>query len=170
MIIGIAGPKRSGKNTLALGLCAALGLEEHSFAAPLRQFVADMLGWNLWELEHRKEEPIEWLDGVTPRHMMQTLGTEWGRMLIHPDLWLRALAKRLPAKGAVIADVRFENEARVIHELGGVVIQLSRPGFGSGDHHVSEIPIAKHLVTYQLINNSTPQAMVAAALHMLGRA
>jgi hypothetical protein len=75
MLIGIAGPKRSGKDTLARGLCAALGLSQDSFAGPLRAFVANTLGMTLAELEDAKEAPIAWLDGITPRHLMQTVGT-----------------------------------------------------------------------------------------------
>jgi pantothenate kinase len=40
LYIGIAGGKRSGKDTLANGLASALALPCDSFAAPLRQFVA----------------------------------------------------------------------------------------------------------------------------------
>lgn len=44
LYIGIAGSKRSGKDTLANGLASALALPRDSFAAPLRQFVASSSG------------------------------------------------------------------------------------------------------------------------------
>ncbi len=44
LYIGIAGAKRAGKDTLASGLASALALPCDSFAAPLRQFVASLLG------------------------------------------------------------------------------------------------------------------------------
>jgi hypothetical protein len=166
-LIGIAGPKRSGKDTLGRGLAAALGLQQDSFAGPLRAFVATMLGLTLAELEEVKEAPVAWLDGVTPRSMMQTVGTEWGRRMVHPDLWLRALLARVPAEGAVISDVRFPNEAEAIIEQGGVVIRLSRPGTGEGDGHASETPLPGYLVTFELTNDSTPDDLVARALGLL---
>lgn len=174
MLIGIAGPKRSGKDTLANGLSDLLHIPRDSFAGPMRRFVADLLGWTLEELELRKEEPIPWLDdklgAITARHLLQTVGTEWGRMMIHPELWLRSLMQRADVNGAIISDVRFENEARLILDMGGVVIQLSRPGAGtSGDHHVSEVPLRAELVSITLANDGTPRQLIQHALDFLGR-
>lgn len=166
MIVGITGAKRSGKNTLADGLCQKLWLEHHSFAGPLREFVARILGWSLDELELRKEEPIDWLDGKTPRYLMQTVGTEWGREMIHPELWVRSLAHRIPER-AVISDVRFDNEARAILSRGGVVIRVVRPGTGEGDFHASEVPVSNSLVTYTIRNDSTPYWMIDRALCLM---
>lgn len=158
MLVGIAGAKRAGKDTLARGLCAAFGLPQDSFAAPLRRFIADLLGWTLEELEARKEDPIDWLDGITPRHMMQTAGTEWGRDMVHGELWVRSLLHRL-AGGGIISDVRFPNEARAIRERGGIVIQVNRPGAGQGDAHVSETPLPFDLVDAFITNDSTPEEL-----------
>lgn len=167
MIVGIAGPKRSGKDTLARLLASALNAEVHSFAAPIRQFVAGLLGWTLDELEDRKETPVQWLDGVTPRQMMQSLGTEWGRQMVHPELWFRSLAARLPGQEAIVCDVRFDNEAEAIRKLGGVVIRLSRPGAGQGDDHVSEQPISDHLVDFDISNDGTIAQLWEKALAVL---
>jgi len=162
-LIGIAGPKRAGKDTLARGLCAALELPQDSFAAPLREFIARILGWSLDELEARKEDPVDWLDGVTPRHMMQTVGTEWGRSMIHGELWVRSLLQRM-AGGGVISDVRFANEAEEILKRGGVVIQVDRPGAGHADEHVSETPLPDELVSFRVRNGSSKVALVGCAL------
>jgi hypothetical protein len=171
-LIGIAGAKRSGKNTLSAGLSHALGLPEESFAGPLREFVARITGMTPHELEFNKELPLEWLDGITPRAMMQTVGTEWGRQMVHPELWVRSLFARIPPQGAIISDVRFPNEAEAILARGGIVFRLLRPGTGSGDGHLSEAPLPSELVTVELVNNSTPQRLVEAALQCLpqGRA
>jgi hypothetical protein len=39
-----------------------------------------------------KETPLPVI-GKSPREIMQTLGTEWGRRLVNPDLWV-CLAER----------------------------------------------------------------------------
>jgi len=90
----------------------------------------------------RKEQVIPAL-GVSPRRLMQTLGTEWGRQLINPDLWL-ILAKQLLLNygpGMVIADVRFENEAAWVREQGGRVIHIERPDNVTVEAHASEAGI-----------------------------
>lgn len=165
--IGIAGAKRAGKDTLARGLAGALApIPVDSFAAPIRRFVADLLGWSLDELEARKEDRVSWLD-ATPRHMMQTLGTEWGRNLVDPELWVASTFARNPT-GAILADVRFRDEARAIRDDYGVVIRVSRPGFGPGrDTHVSERPLPANLVDIELVNDGTPEQLVQRALRAL---
>jgi len=93
----------------------------------------------------RKEQSIEWL-GKSPRELMQTLGTEWGRSLIHQDIWLRVAEQNLAflaethdtASGFVITDLRTENEAEFIRKHGGVVIHLIREAAPSVSPHSTE--------------------------------
>ena len=114
-----------------------LGHARFAFGDALKRMLQHGLGLTHEQLhgtQAQKAEPIDWLDGrVTPRRMMQTLGTEWGRDLIHPDLWVLALRRELETHltrrrlNAVVTDVRFENEASMIRELGGVIIHVRRP-------------------------------------------
>jgi len=102
-----------------------------------------------WLLE-RKDEIIPWL-GVTGRHLMQTAGTEWGRNLVHPDFWVRLAQRRIqtqPDKRIVFDDVRFDNEARMICGLGGVIIGIRRdfPTLRGQMNHASEVGVSEGLV------------------------
>src|SRR6185437_2548017 len=72
--------------------------------------------------------------GATPRLLLQMLGTEFGRNLIHPDIWtnlwlrqVKRLLLRAHGKNVVCDDVRFPNEYDLIHQLGGVVAHIHRP-------------------------------------------
>lgn len=167
-LIGIAGHKRTGKSTLAQGLSFALGLPEESFAAPLREFVARITGMTAPELDFNKEVGLDWLDGITPRQMMQTVGTEWGRQMVHPDLWLRSLFARIPPQGAIISDVRFPNEAEAILDRGGIVFRVNRSNLVTFDGHASENPLPPELVTVDLWNTGTPRDLIEAAMNCLG--
>lgn len=164
MLIGLAGAKQSGKTLLANLLAESYGLQHFSFAAPIRQFVASLLGGTLEQLEVEKEVPIAWLNGVTPRHMMQTLGTEWGRRMIDQDIWLRlCMRKALAAGSAVISDVRFPNEARAIREHGGKVIRLNRWSQRPEDRHISERPLEPELIDFELANDGdSPDSLLRA--------
>jgi hypothetical protein len=117
-----------------------------SFADPLRKFSAQILsslGYNgLACLEDKKEDKIVEI-GVSPRQMMQTLGTEWGRSCVHPDLWIMvaagAVEKQLKrGRNVVIDDVRFPNEAEMICRLGGELWLIDRPGVVYEGSHASE--------------------------------
>ena len=137
----------SGKSTVA-GMLQ--GYKRLSFADPLRKFSAQILsslGYNgLTCLRDKKEEKIAGL-GVSPRQMMQTLGTEWGRSCIHPDLWIMVAAgsveKQLKrGRNVVIDDVRFPNEAEMILRLGGKLWLVDRPGVVYEGDHASEGALA----------------------------
>lgn len=165
LLIGIAGGKRSGKTLLANLLAERYGLLHTSFAAPIRELTANLLGGTVEQLEVEKESPIAWLNGVTPRHIMQTLGTEWGRMLIAPDIWVRVCMRRVAGAGrAVISDVRFPNEAKAIRAAGGHVIRLHRWADGAKDSHVSELPLDGSLVDCEVTNDfDNPSELLHAA-------
>ncbi|MEM8575509.1 MAG: deoxynucleotide monophosphate kinase [Pseudomonadota bacterium] len=128
MIIGLTGRAGSGKSECAHFLQRRYGLEICKFAAPLKSMLY-ALGLNAREIEgDLKQEPCNLLGGKTPRHAMQTLGTEWGRDLIDSDLWTNAWLRGLPSdRSAVADDVRFPNEAALVRRLGGKVIEIVRP-------------------------------------------
>lgn len=157
MIIGLTGRKRSGKSTIAQALVHK-GFTEFSFAEPIRTFTKILLGLDHVGLEEAKEKEIEWLDSiVTPRYIMQTLGTEWGRHTIHPDIWIRYLTRRITAPSnlnsdIVISDIRFDNEAIALRELGAKIVRVERPG-GGEDSHSSELGVALKYVHFGVMNN-----------------
>ena len=130
-LIGLTGYARSGKSTVA-AILKSHAFHEISFAEPIRDFTRLLLNFTTDDLEAKKETPIDWLDGVTPRRMMQTLGTEWGRELIHPELWIRVAMQEAKAcmlegcSDVVISDVRFVNEAKAISEAGGQIWRIYR--------------------------------------------
>ena len=117
-----------------------------SFAAPLKEAVSNMLhelGLPGFNYAYIDKEAIVPEVGVSARHMMQTLGTEWGRSCIHPDFWVmiaRAKTQRIMADGrsVVIDDVRFPNEAAMIRDLGGELWRIDRPGVSYSGSHESE--------------------------------
>ena len=134
-VIGVSGLARSGKDTFAELLTERLpGCCLTSFAEPIRTFVESLVGPDAFS---RKDEIFVPYDS-SPRHMMQTLGTEWGRDLICPNLWVRAARRRLERSGCrfgIVSDVRFPNEAAICEKL----IHIIRPGVeGAVKSHVSE--------------------------------
>jgi hypothetical protein len=105
MLIGLAGKMRVGKDNAAR-IFVGRGWHFDSFAARIPAMVeaiADPL------TDGNRERPITWLGGRSRRQMMQTLGTEWGRQMVHPEIWVRSLLRRVQGCRAGIPDVRFEN-------------------------------------------------------------
>jgi hypothetical protein len=143
MIIALTGYAGSGKSTAAKILTERHGFTLVKFAGPLKQMMR-CLGLGDHEIEgDLKEQPHEVLCGKTPRHAMQTLGTEWGRDLIGQELWVNVAmgaAWRVLDQGgkAVIDDCRFLNEAAAVRTEGGIIVEVMRPGVGPQSGHVSE--------------------------------
>ena len=84
-----------------------------------------------------KGEPWEYeLIKPTPRLLLQLMGTECGRQILHPSIWENALfADYKPTGGYsngphypnwIITDVRFPNEAEAVKKRGGKLIRVNR--------------------------------------------
>lgn len=156
MLIGLTGLKQTGKTTAGDFLSYKYKFHHTSFAAPMRRFAMDVLCMNETQLEFCKEQPLTFLDGkVTPRAFLQKLGTEFGRDMIHRDLWVRSCLMKINlSERTVISDVRFDNEAQAIRAMGGRVIQITRLGQAeNSDTHVSEAGIHPKLIDHTVCNN-----------------
>lgn len=106
---------------------------------------------------------------LTVRGLLQKLGTEAMRNVIHPNIHVNALFadyKMGPHTGItrdlkypkwIISDVRFPNEAQAIKDRGGIIIRINRPEPMSlrGDikRHSSEISLDDWIFDVT-INNS----------------
>lgn len=97
------------------------------------------------------EEPLKYLIKLTPRKLLQLLGTEAGRNIIHPNIWVNALfvdyKKEVKQFGTfvdsdrkdpmmtkdypnwIITDARFPNELQAVKDRGGITIRVNRPKY-----------------------------------------
>lgn len=146
-IIGIAGHARAGKDTVAQFIQEEYRARQYAFAEPLKAMLRT-LGLNEQDLNGWRKDETNNDFQATPRHMMQTLGTEWGRDTINDNIWVIAAAKRLqqmnrvePDATILITDVRFQNEADFVREHG-FLIHVFRPIKRiDGSTHRSEFPL-----------------------------
>jgi hypothetical protein len=144
-LIAISGLKGAGKSTIARILQDDYKFHRIGFADPLKRMLA-AIGLSHAELYGElKETPHELLVGRTPRHAMQTLGTEWGRNCIGQDFWTAIwrgiVREELRHNYRVVCDdLRFLNEAVVVKALGGSIWRVHRPKMElNGDSHQSEL-------------------------------
>ncbi|VVM93373.1 hypothetical protein PS673_02906 [Pseudomonas fluorescens] len=150
LLIGLAGRARTGKTTAANHLANVHGFQTYAFADPLREGLMNIFNLSPCDFDDdRKEQPIGWL-GRSARELMQSMGTEWGRNMVHPELWLLLAEQNLEflgqahdtATGFVISDLRFENEADFVRKRGGIVIHVLRHDATEVNPHVSETGIS----------------------------
>lgn len=180
-----------------------------------REFKETPLGeeWTCWQYNSfdmdtsrgtifvSKEQALKWLEvdreedlddherllevPMTPRLMLQLLGTEAGREIIHPNIWvnalfadyvedagytykakvtenneLKVLTKPVKFNNGfpkwIITDVRFPNEAKAIVDRGGILIKVVRP---ETDHlagrHESETALDNYVGWDAVIHNDS---------------
>jgi len=154
-LIALCGHKGVGKSTYASFLAGKTG-HVFSFATPLKSMLTSVFP-NEYVL-NKKDEKIPYFD-VTARYLLQTLGTEWGRNMVDQNIWIKLLRVRLiehltdsAVTPLVVDDLRFDNEAEMIRELGGEVWHLDRRSFtASDDKHVSEQGISDKLITKKVL-------------------
>lgn len=141
-IIAFAGLAQSGKTTAANFIP---GVKILSFADPVKQIALSSFNW----------------DGIKDekgRRLLQVIGTECGRAYDN-DIWINKMREQIkiytPLYNVIaIDDCRFDNEPELVKELGGIVIEILRPGCVP-DGHASEQGISPHLIDYHIMNDST---------------
>jgi hypothetical protein len=171
LLIGLAGRMESGKSTAASHLRTEHGFIEYSFADPLKDMVCTLLGITREKLEEMKRSELPVLPARADKNfpvmrtMLQTLGTEWGREQIHPELWLAIAEQRIAAAtewsentaGIVISDVRFANEADLIRSKGGTVIHILRKDAAARSSHSSEKDLPIYINSDLVLKNDHTQ-------------
>ncbi len=179
MRIAIIGKKNAGKDALASALnrveARPFDFERVAFADPMKEMLHVGFGipHEILYGDAAAKEQVDPRFGVTYRHMLQTLGTEWGREHIHQDVWvIVALTETIPRlereKGYrdwVVTDVRFLNEARLLKEAGFTLVRITRPGSSTGvsENHQSETEQDEIEVDVTIDNSGTLEDLERAA-------
>jgi hypothetical protein len=152
MLIGLTGLAGAGKSEVSRILTEEFGFTRVKFADPLKNMLRTLLtdiGHTPADAERYvegdlKESVVDGLDGlgITARHLMVSIGTEWGRKAVHPDLWTTlwvAKTERFPR--VVVDDVRFPNEVDLIRARGGKIWHIDRPGLTAGAHISEQLQV-----------------------------
>ena len=141
MIIAISGLIGSGKDTVADYLVNLHEYRRESFAGNLKDSMSAIFGWDREMLEGRTKSSREWREQVdpwwserlgiphlTPRWILQYVGTDVIRGKFHDDMWLASLENKLrkTTDDIVISDVRFKNEVKMLKNLGAICIEVTR--------------------------------------------
>lgn len=150
MIIGFCGYPGVGKDAAAKILCEKYGFVRIAFADPLREC---LLKLNPLIMYHGDTNYLQsWISGFgwdyckkeipEVRRLLQVFGTEVARELIHPKVWINKAYQKMCDnidKNIVFTDVRFENEANFLSELGGKIYRIHREGVKAPNDHASEV-------------------------------
>lgn len=167
---------QSGKSEVA----KALGCKVLKFAEPLKDMLRSpfrAVGYGETQIDafldgDQKETPIPEFGGKTPRYLMQTLGTEWGRNLVSGSLWTDLLAYRATfalthGTSVVVDDMRFPNEFACLKSLGAKMVRVTRPGVVAKTNHKSEGLLDEYQFDLTILNDSDLSKLKAKAYALL---
>lgn len=163
IVFGIAGFKRSGKDTAANYLVDNYGFTKLNFADELKQHVY-LLNPVVYK-EYRLQELINeygWdyakVHFPEIRRLLQVYGTEIVRDNFGENTWIDLLfrkAAKLNIEKLVIADVRFPNELESVLERGGTLIKIKSAANKSHDTHASEQDLPNEKFNVIIENNGS---------------
>ncbi len=163
-LIGITGVAKSGKDTAGQFLMVNHGYHPMALADPLKEGMAPIFGISV-EIFHDQvgKASVDPNWGITRREML-TRGADALKEAFGQDLfirrWLFSYFALRNTKKVVVTDVRIDDEARAITELGGTIIRIKRDKAGlSGKlaEHKTEQGVSDDLVDITIDNNGTLQ-------------
>lgn len=152
MIVALCGRRRSGKDTVAAYMCN-YGFHHHKISQPLKDALQVLFGLDADDLEQDKKEAVHPIWGVSPRTLMQYIGTDIFREHIRGTVpgigdtfWIKRTLETLKkvdgSTNVVISDLRFMNEYEMLRGEYGDRLHVYRvERFGDNDAselHVSE--------------------------------
>jgi hypothetical protein len=172
MIIGLSGYAQSGKDEIAKVL-SEHGFERAAFADTLREalialnpmagyglFLTDVVSMFGWEEAKRNYPEV--------RRLLQRMGTEAGRNIFGEQIWVnKTLGKLDSQKHYIITDVRFQNEADAIRDLGGQMWRVVRPGHGPVNGHSSEVDLDNYVFDYVVENKGDLEELKTLVLALV---
>lgn len=139
-IVGLVGFIGSGKGTVGDLLVNEFGYQQGSWAGTLKDAIAIIFSWDRELLEGVTNESRTWREQkdewwsdrlnmeITPRWVLQYIGTDVFRNNFHDEIWVASLENQIrnSKKDIVITDCRFFNEVKAIRNIGGKVIRVRR--------------------------------------------
>lgn len=163
LIVGMGGRKESGKDAVADFLVEEHGYTKHEMSSVLHDIlmVLDPLvvvraheasisefvrpGFMRYSTLCATIGYVEAKRYREVRRLLQAMGTDVGRNMISEDVWVDVMRHKITnTKGNVVfTGVRYPNELRMLHNLGGTAVWVNRPGLPAGDAHSSETSLGQ---------------------------
>jgi len=144
MIIGISGLAGAGKTVLATHLVRRYDFRKVAFADSLKRACKEIFYLSDEQVFGELKETVDPYWGVTPRFILQKVGTECMRNIYDKDIWIKSLGAKIKTNqyiDYVLDDLRFINEICAVKEWGGKVIKIVRKNAGAKggiEGHASE--------------------------------
>lgn len=157
------------------------------FADPVKDIVCIILNCTREELEDPefkektlgfewtkqiKEEGLTIYKVLTPRLLLQMIGTDIFHNLIHPNIWVNILMKKYSegTKDFIVPDVRFPNEVTaILNKQDSFIIRVEREDVEYSDQHSSETSLDEYPFD-NVVHWDTPESLQIQIKEILKKA
>jgi hypothetical protein len=146
-VVAICGMKRVGKDTAAMFIEKTFDFKHVKISEPLKRVCNILFGFTHEQMENDTKDVIDERYGITPRKVMQFMGTEMMQYKLQElmpaegrSFWINTLLRQ-EGGPIVISDMRFLHEAQAIKKKYGaqsIIIKVVRQGLDNVDEHTSE--------------------------------
>lgn len=155
IVVGISGKIGSGKDTIADRLGLWYGFEKRSLAEPMKEGCKELFGFTHDQVYGDRKAEIDSFWQVTPRRVLQIIGTEMFRVhlpkvlpeidWVEDKFWVKRWLKWYENCGrmrVMVSDIRFPNEAMMVQQFNqvedhkGILIRVNRDM--AGDSFVAQ--------------------------------
>lgn len=174
IIVGFGCKRRRGKDTAAGFAVAYLRgcgrpTRVDAFAFSLKEAACAIFGFSHSQLHSELKEVKDPFWGLSPRAVLQRLGTEVMQREFGRDIWVNTLLRRLrtyPSVNVVVTDVRFRHEFDALKAAGACLVRIDRnvDSGGAGDCHPSEVDLDDCTEWDAIIDNNGTLAALRTAV------
>lgn len=168
-LIGLGGYVYSGKDAFADVLENRLGWYKTYMSKALRESLEVLNPWVAFDTKGRLIRFAELVKELgyekakefpEVRALLQRMGTEVGRKLWNEDFWVDlcfddAIKHLERGKPTVVTGIRYPNELKVIQNLGGTSVWVSRPGYSAVNAHSSDNSLVEEDFDFIFKNDGT---------------
>lgn len=169
-LIAVCGYKRCGKDTLAEYISQQYGHKHIKISSKLKDVVKVLFNFNDDQIETDSKEVIDERWGVTPRNVLQFVGTEMFQYKIQEMLpcikrnfWIKSIVEehiQNANQPIVISDMRFLHEYNELKKYDVFVIKIKREhSYQNRDMHPSETEFVNIPANLDIENNGTISEM-----------
>jgi|UniRef100_A0A6C0BH10 hypothetical protein len=148
-VIAVCGLKRSGKDTVADIIASEYGYNKIKISESLKDIIKMAFDMSDNQLESDLKDEIDDRWGVSPRKLMQFIGTEVMQYEIQKvipsigrNFWIKRLVEtyidKYPSERFVISDLRFPHEYEMLAKYKPCIMKVERKSITHECVHVSE--------------------------------
>jgi len=168
-VIGLTGPKGSGKDTVAKVLEKIVGerVNQIAFADPIKKEIIQLFNLkSIWDYDTFKRAELTFeVNSINQKIPGRQVVREIGMLMRRYDEeqfnnYVESSILSKPKEIWAITDLRFDNEYVMLKRLGAVIVKVTNNRVKDDDNHITERGFDSSLIDFMLPNHGSMDMLV----------